>query len=125
MKQVLLLSAILITITMTLFSCGSESRESLLTGKWQYDKKLNKDEMPEALPPNVVVTFNKDGTCISSKGEGHESKATYTLINNGGSLVTQEDKMDIKDTVKIISLTPDILQIETPHKDTIQFKKIS
>lgn len=119
----------MVVFLVVLFSCSSQPRESLILGRWQYDKTgkmIGKETNWEFIDENKDFTmmFNKDGSMVFNLGHGENYKGFYKLINNSESIVTEVFESNKKDTTNILYLSSDILKVQT-HDTTVvlQLKK--
>jgi hypothetical protein len=118
----------LIFFLVTLFSCGNKTSETQIIGKWQYEKtgyKYGKETRWEfqKVSQNYKVIFSMDGSLTVENGEAEKHKGVYKLIQNGKSIVTELYIPYEKDTVNILKLTSDILQIQT-NDVSMQLKRV-
>lgn len=131
MKLFKLSSLVLLLAALIFTGCKSKAAKDQIVNKWKLTAVSGDGakEMPEAEKKDMIdklaVEFSKDGKCTMS-GEGDTPKTgTYTLSDDGKTLVmTQEgsskgEQMDISelsDSKLVMTATKDKMTLTFAHK---------
>lgn len=131
MKLFKLSSLVLLLAALIFTGCKSKAAKDQIVSKWKLTAVSGDGakEMPEAEKKDMInklaVEFSKDGKCTMS-GEGDTPKTgTYTLSDDGKTLVmTQEgsskgEQMDISelsDSKLVMTATKDKMTLTFAHK---------
>jgi len=105
----------IVTILLTfvfISSCKTEKAKDLIVRKWKFtevsgpDAAIIADSIKTKILETATMEFKKDGTYEQSGGAGMDGeKGTYTVSDDGKTVISTSNSSGVGDTVMILELS--------------------
>jgi len=114
MKPVKLLTGFLVLTSAAIISCnGKSSPKDLIVNKWKITDISGKgvEGMPDSAKTKIyesaTMEFMKDGKFVTSDMGNGVKKGTYSIINDGKTLVSTDEGAASSDSLQLVEITKD------------------
>ena len=118
MKLIKLFTAVLATATLMMIGCKGKTAKDLVVNKWKITDMSGKGiaDMPDSakakIYANSSMEFTKDGKFITSGMDNDDKKGTYSVSDDGKTMISTNEGDTYADTLNILEISADKMVVE-------------